>query len=280
MKIETAIKQANIILKKNQIKSSLIDCEILISKAIDKNREFVILNLKNKIRDHEYINFKRLVNERKRGKPIAYLTGKKYFWKYEFDVNENVLIPRPDTEILIDQVLKIYKNKSKINFLDIGVGSGSILLSILKEKCEFIGTGIDVSNGSLNICKQNACKFNVNKRIKLYKSDIDNFNLGKYDLIVSNPPYIKKLDLKKLNKEVRDFEPTLALDGGLDGLSEIRKIIYKAPDLIKKNGRLIIEIAFNQKEEVKKILLDNGFFVEMTIKDLAKNNRCIISKKI
>ena len=99
-------------------------------------------------------------------------------------------------------------------------------------------------------------------------------------LIVSNPPYIKKLDLKKLNKEVRDFEPTLALDGGLDGLSEIRKIIYKAPDLIKKNGRLIIEIAFNQKEEVKKILLDNGFFVEMTIKDLAKNNRCIISKKI
>ena len=280
MKIETAIKQANIILKKNQIKSSLIDCEILISKAIDKNREFVILNLKNKIRDHEYINFKRLINERKRGKPIAYLTGKKYFWKYEFDVNESVLIPRPDTEILIDQVLKIYKNKSKINFLDIGVGSGSILLSILKEKCEFIGTGIDVSNGSLNICKQNACKFNVNKRIKLYKSDIDNFNLGKYDLLVSNPPYINRFDLKNLDRNVVDFEPTLALYGGLDGLFKIKKVIEKSSKLLKKNGKLVIEIAYDQKDMVCKMLNLNNFYVNKVVRDYAKNDRCIVSTKI
>ena len=280
MKIESAIKQANNILKKNYIKSSLLDSELLISKAINKNREYIILNLDKEIEEDDYLKFKSLVVERSKGKPMAYLTGKKYFWKYEFNVEENVLIPRPDTEIIIQQVLKIYKNKNKINFLDVGVGSGAILLSILKEKKGFLGTGIDISNNCLNVCKNNAYKLGVYERIKLFKSNIDNFSNGKYDLIISNPPYIKKLDLKKLDKDVKDFEPRIALNGGLDGLSEIRKVIKKSTELIKKNGKLIIEIAFNQKKEVKKILKDNGFYIIAVIKDLAKNDRCIISKKI
>jgi len=280
MKIESAIKQANNILKKNYIKSSLLDSELLISKAINKNREYIILNLDKEIEEDDYLKFKSLVVERSKGKPMAYLTGKKYFWKYEFNVEENVLIPRPDTEIIIQQVLKIYKNKHKINFLDVGVGSGAILLSILKEKKGFLGTGIDISNNCLNVCKNNAYKLGVYERIKLFKSNIDNFSNGKYDLIISNPPYIKKLDLKKLDKDVKDFEPKIALNGGLDGLSEIRKVIKKSTELIKKNGKLIIEIAFNQKKEVKKILKDNGFYIIAVIKDLAKNDRCIISKKI
>ena len=280
MKIESAIKQANNILKKNYIKSSLLDSELLISKAINKNREYIILNLDKEIEEEDYLKFKSLVVERSKGKPMAYLTGKKYFWKYEFNVEENVLIPRPDTEIIIQQVLKIYKNKHKINFLDVGVGSGAILLSILKEKKGFLGTGIDISNNCLNVCKNNAYKLGVYERIKLFKSNIDNFSNGKYDLIISNPPYIKKLDLKKLDKDVKDFEPRIALNGGLDGLSEIRKVIKKSTELIKKNGKLIIEIAFNQKKEVKKILKDNGFYIIAVIKDLAKNDRCIISKKI
>ena len=280
MKIESAIKQANNILKKNYIKSSLLDSELLISKAINKNREYIILNLDKEIEEDDYLKFKSLVVERSKGKPMAYLTGKKYFWKYEFNVEENVLIPRPDTEIIIQQVLKIYKNKHKINFLDVGVGSGAILLSILKEKKGFLGTGIDISNNCLNVCKNNAYKLGVYERIKLFKSNIDNFSNGKYDLIISNPPYIKKLDLKKLDKDVKDFEPRIALNGGLDGLSEIRKVIKKSTELIKKNGKLIIEIAFNQKKEVKKILKDNGFYIIAVIKDLAKNDRCIISKKI
>ena len=280
MKIESAIKQANNILKKNYIKSSLLDSEILISKVINKNREYIILNLDKEIEEEDYLKFKSLVVERSKGKPMAYLTGKKYFWKYEFNVEENVLIPRPDTEIIIQQVLKIYKNKHKINFLDVGVGSGAILLSILKEKKGFLGTGIDISNNCLNVCKNNAYKLGVYERIKLFKSNIDNFSNGKYDLIISNPPYIKKLDLKKLDKDVKDFEPRIALNGGLDGLSEIRKVIKKSTELIKKNGKLIIEIAFNQKKEVKKILKDNGFYIIAVIKDLAKNDRCIISKKI
>jgi len=280
MKIDNALKKANSILKNNYIKSSLLDCELLLSKAINQNREYIILNLDQKIKEKDYYIFTKLIEERSKGKPIAYLTGKKNFWKYEFDIEENVLIPRPDTELIIQQVLKIYKNKNSINFLDVGVGSGAILLSILKEKIGFLGTGIDISNTCLNVCKKNADKLNVNKRIKLFKSNIDNFHNGKYDLIISNPPYIKKLDLKKLDRDVRDFEPKLALNGGLDGLSEIRKIILRSTELIKKNGKLILEIAFNQKHEVKKILKNNGFYITEVIKDFAKNDRCIISKKI
>ena len=280
MKIDIAIQQANVILKRNYIKSSLLDSEILISKAINKSREYIILNLHKEINKDDYLNFKKLVYERSKGKPLAYLTGKKDFWKYEFEIDQDVLIPRPDTELIIEQVLKIYKNKDKINFLDIGVGSGAILLSILKEKKGFFGTGIDISNKCINVCKKNAYKLEVYKRVKLFKSNIDNFTKGKYDLILSNPPYIKNLDLKKLDKDVKDFEPKLALNGGLDGLSEIRKIIDKSTELIKKNGKLIIEIAFNQKKEVKRILEDNGFYIIEVIKDLAKNDRCIISKKI
>ena len=280
MKIDIAIQQANVILKRNSIKSSLLDSEILISKAINKSREYIILNLHKEINKDDYLNFKKLVYERSKGKPLAYLTGKKDFWKYEFEIDQDVLIPRPDTELIIEQVLKIYKNKDKINFLDIGVGSGAILLSILKEKKGFFGTGIDISNKCINVCKKNAYKLEVYKRVKLFKSNIDNFTKGKYDLILSNPPYIKNLNLKKLDKDVKDFEPKLALNGGLDGLSEIRKIINKSTELIKKNGKLIIEIAFDQKNEVKKILKDNGFYIITVIKDLAKNDRCIISKKI
>ena len=234
MNLERAIDIANTELKKKKIKSSILDCEILMSKAINNSREFIILNLKKEIKNSNYNHFKKLVYERSKGKPIAYITGKKYFWKYEFEINENVLIPRPDTEIIIEQVLNIFKNRSGINFLDIGVGSGCILLSILKENKDFLGTGIDVSNESVKLSTINANKLGVNNRAKIIKSDVDNFNFGKYDLIISNPPYIKKLDLKYLDRDVINFEPKLALDGGLEGLSEIRKVIAKSSELIKK----------------------------------------------
>ena len=120
----------------------------------------------------------------------------------------------------------------------------------------------------------------MKNRVKLFKSDIDKFSNGKYDLILSNPPYIKKLDLKYLEKDVIKFEPKLALDGGLDGISEIRKVIKKSSELIKKGGKLILEIAFNQKKEVKQLLRNNSFYINSVIKDLAKNDRCIISTKV
>ena len=279
MKLVAAINNAYKELKKNNIKSALLDSELLISKAINKKREFVILNLEKDIDKKDYLYFKKLIFERSRGKPIAYLTGKKSFWKYQFYIDENVLIPRPDTEIIIEQVLKIYKNRNKINFLDIGVGSGCISLSILKERADFSASAIDISDSALKICNINAYKLGVKNRIKLFKSDIDNFSKGKYDLIISNPPYIKKLDLKYLDRDVVSYEPMLALDGGLDGISEIRKIINKSSELIKKSGKLILEIAFNQKKEVKQLLKNNGFYINSVIKDLGKNDRCIVSTK-
>ena len=153
-------------------------------------------------------------------------------------------------------------------------------MSILKEKKNFYGTGIDISKNSLDISKINAKKLLVDKRIKFYKSDVDKFNKGKYDLIVSNPPYIKKNDLRYLENDVIKFEPRLALDGGLDGVSVIRKVIKKSSELLKKNGKFILEIGFDQKSKVIKLLNNKGFYINSTIKDLAKNDRCIVSTKI
>ena len=280
MIIQEAIKEASLTLKKNNIKSSILDSEILMSKVLKKKREYVILNTQDRLKDKDLDYFTNLVNERKKGKPIAYLTGKKFFWKNEFKVNQNVLIPRPETELIVEEILKITKNKFQLNVLEIGIGSGCILLSILKEKKGFIGTGIDLSSECLKICKKNIIKLRVSNKIKLFKSDVDNFNYGKYDLIISNPPYIKKLDLKYLEKNVIDFEPRLALDGGLDGLSEIKKVIEKSSELIRKNGKLILEIAFDQKTKVKEILKKKGFYINGVLKDFAKRDRCIISTKI
>tara|TARA_B100000700_G_scaffold319749_1_gene415580 strand:- start:166 stop:1011 length:846 start_codon:yes stop_codon:yes gene_type:complete len=279
MKLELAIKEAFNELKKSNIKSALLDSEILISQAINKNREFVLLNSNLKITQKEYFNLQKLVYERKKGKPISYLTGQKFFWKYNFKINDHVLIPRPDTEVVVETILNAFKEKNRINFLEVGVGSGCILLSILKEKKNFRATGIDISSRAIRVCNINAYRLGVKNRVKLFKSDIDKFSKGKYDLIISNPPYIKKLDLKYLEKDIINFEPKIALDGGLDGISEIRKIIKKSSELIKKGGKLVLEIAFDQKKEVKQLLINNGFYINSVVKDYGKNDRCIISTK-
>ena len=279
MDIQSALKKGQSILIDNNIISAKLDSEILMSQAIRKNKKFIILNLHKEIKKRDLDYFDNLIQERAKSKPIAQIIKKKDFWKYEFIVNNNVLIPRPDTEILIEQALKLVKNKNRLQILDIGIGSGCILMSILKEKKNFIGTGIDISNKSLQISKVNAQKLRINNRLKLFKSNIDNFNTGKYDLVVSNPPYIKKSNLKCLEKDI-GFEPKQALDGGLDGLSEIRKVIIRSSELIKRSGHFIIEICFDQKNKVKKILRDKGFYIKKSVKDLSNHDRCIVSRKI
>ena len=181
---------------------------------------------------------------------------------------------------MIEEVLKLTKNKDNLNLLDVGIGSGCILISILKDKKNFYGTGIDISKKSLDTCRINAKNLGVINRLKLYKSDIDNFHFRKYDLIISNPPYIEKSKLKYLEKDVIGFEPKQALDGGIDGLSEISKVINRSSELIKKNGFLILEIGFDQKWKVKKILENKGFYIKKIVRDLSNNDRCIVSKKI
>ena len=278
MDIQSALKKGQSILIDNNIISAKLDSEILMSQAIRKNRKFIILNSHKEIKKKDFDYFDNLIQQRAKSKPIAQIIKKKDFWKYEFIVNNNVLIPRPDTEILIEQALKLVKNKNRLQILDIGIGSGCILMSILKEKKNFIGTGIDISNKSLQISKVNGQKLRINNRLRLFKSNIDNFNTGKYDLIVSNPPYIKKSNLKCLEKDI-SFEPKQALNGGLDGLLEIRKVINKSSELIKRSGHFIIEIGFDQKNKVKKILRDKGFYIKKTVKDLSNHDRCIVSIK-
>ena len=280
MNINLAISHGSKILKNKSIPSSQLDSEILMSKSINKDRKYILLNPNNILNKNELKIFLNFIEQRSLGKPVSYLTNKKFFWNSEFFISDDILIPRPDTEIIIENVLRLTKNKNKINILDIGVGSGCILLSILKEKVFFNGTGIDISKKCLDICEINALNLKVRSRLKLYKSNVDKFNLGKYDLIVSNPPYIDKLKLKYLERDVVKFEPKLALDGGLDGLSEIRKVIKKSSDLIKKNGKFILEIGYDQKNKVINLLKKEGFYINSIQKDLAKNDRCIVSTKL
>ena len=280
MNIYSVVKEGTKILESNFIKSAKLDSEILLAKAINKDRKYILLN-QNIIIDQKKINiFRELIHCRSNKKPIAQIINKKFFWNSEFFVTGDTLIPRPDSEIIVESVLKLFRNKKNLNVLDIGVGSGCLLLSILKERKDFYGTGIDISKKCLNISKINSLKLKVNSRLKLFKSSIDKFSLGKYDLIVSNPPYIKKYKLKYLDKDVVNFEPRIALDGGLDGLSEIRNVIKKSSELIKKGGKFILEIGYDQKNKVTDLIKKERFYIDSVEKDLANNDRCIIATKI
>tara|TARA_B100001057_G_scaffold269410_1_gene269573 strand:+ start:71 stop:913 length:843 start_codon:yes stop_codon:yes gene_type:complete len=280
MNIQLAISEGAKILKENNISTAILDAEILISNVIGKDKKYIILN-NNEILESKKLNiYKELIKERSKRKPIAYIINKKFFWKYEFFVTKDTLIPRPDSELLIEEILKFTRHKNYLNVLDIGIGSGCLLLTILKERKNFIGTGIDVSKNCLNISKINANRLKLDNRVKFYKSDVDKFELGKYDLIVSNPPYINKCNLKYLERDVAKYEPKLALCGGLDGLSEIRKVVKKSSDLIKKNGKFILEIGFNQKNKTISLLKEKGFYINRISRDLGNKDRCIVSTKI
>ena len=280
MNIYNAIKEGTKILKKNDVKFSALDSEILLAKALKKKRKYLILNLDKTLNKKNLEIYKNLINQRSNGKPVAYLTKTKDFWNSEFIIEQGTLIPRPDTEVLIEATLELFKYRDYANILDVGVGSGCIILSILNEKDRFYGTGIDVSSKSISLSKLNAKKFSLENRVKFIKTDVDNFCHGKYDLIISNPPYIKSNKIKYLEKDVRDYEPKLALDGGLDGTFKILKVIEKASTLLKSNGRLILEFGYDQKIKILSLLKKRGFYINKIIKDYAKNDRCVISTKI
>ena len=280
MNIENTLNKAARYLKQYNINNPYLDSEILLSKIINKDKKYIILNSKENLKDKYLNSFNSLIERRRKGEPVAYLVNKKEFWKNTFYVDKNVLIPRPDTELIVAQVLKTYSKDKYLQVLDIGTGSGCILLSLLAERPKFCGTGIDISKKSINVSKYNAKRLNLINRVKFYNSDVDNFKNRKYDLIVSNPPYIEISNLKYLERDVINFEPKLALDGGLDGLSEIRKVIKKSSELIKKNGKLILEIGFDQKNKVIKLLNKKGFYINKAIKDYGNNDRCLISTKI
>ena len=266
------------ILKAKKIASYKLDSEILLSNVLQKSREKLIINLNKKVDSGQIIKFNKLIHRRSLNEPIAYITKQKEFWSKKFKVSRNTLIPRPETELMIEELLKIYKkNKKSIFILDIGTGSGCILLSILDELKNARGVGVDISKKALIVAKENAKKLRLVENIRFYNKCFNKiFNL-KFDLIVSNPPYIKKISINNLDTDIKRFEPRVALDGGNDGLDVIQKVIYKSKEILKNNGRLALEIGNGQFKKVFELLKKNNFKTEKIIKDYKDNVRCLIA---
>ena len=278
MNLENTVKKASQTLKNNKIHSHELDAQIILSDIMGIKREFLITNSETNISKKVLDKYNIAIKRRIKREPIAYIIGKKEFWSQNFEVNYSTLIPRPESELLVYKLVSYFKNK-RVNILDIGSGSGCILLSLLKELHLSRGIGIDISSKAIKTAQLNSKKLNLFYRSKFKVVGIDDFNIGKYDLIVSNPPYIALKDMKNLSKDILNYEPLIALKGGLDGLDLIKKVIYKSKHLLKANGLLGIEVGINQYFKVLNILRKNGFREIHKEYDYNFNVRCIISTK-
>ena len=270
------IKFGSNLLKEKKISSFILDSEILLSKILNKTREDILINLDQKINTKNILAYKEYLQRRSDHEPIAYIIGEKEFYSKKFYVNKDTLIPRPETELLVDKILKIYHEK-KISILDIGTGSGCIIISLLSSLKNSNGIGIDISKNAILIAKKNALKYKLTKRVKFLNKSFKNVFGKKFDLIVSNPPYIDSKDIKNLSDDIKRHEPRIALDGGNDGLDLIKKVIYKSKDILKIKGMLALEIGNEQIKKVSKILIDNKFRIKHVIKDYKNNVRCVFA---
>ena len=267
-------------LKSHNIDTHILDSEILLSFILNSSRENILMNLETNIKKNKFEKFKKLLSRREKREPIAYITNKKEFWKNNFYVNSDVLIPRPETELIVEEVLKNTNIHSSKKFLEIGTGSGCLVVSIIKERPKCFATAIDISRKALNIAKFNAKMHHLINKINFVNIDIDKIQFNKYDFIISNPPYINRFDLSRLDESVKIFEPYIALEAGIDGLREITKLIIKSKKLLKKNGKLIFEIGQGQNLITKKILNKNGYFINKVIKDISSIPRVIVSTNL
>jgi release factor glutamine methyltransferase len=279
MNLDNTINKASQILKNHNIHSHELDAQIILSNIMGVKRESLITNNEINISKKIMEKYDSAIKRRIKKEPVAYIIGKKEFWSEDFMVNHGTLIPRPETELLIYKIINFFKNK-KINILDIGTGSGCILLSILKELNFSRGIGIDISAKAIQMAKVNSKNLNLFYRSKFKVIDLNKFNIGKYDLIVSNPPYIPSRDIKNLSKDITNYEPLTALNGGSDGLDLIKKVIYKSNHLLKREGLLALEIGHSQYQKVSYILGSNGYREMSKEYDFNRNVRCIIGTKV
>tara|TARA_B110000211_G_scaffold142123_1_gene162279 strand:+ start:703 stop:1539 length:837 start_codon:yes stop_codon:yes gene_type:complete len=264
-------------LKGSKVRTHQLDSEIILSSLLKKKKEQIIIDSEKKVSRSIIIKFNKLITRRSTREPMAYILKKKEFWSKSFFVNKNALIPRPETELLCDIIIKVIKKKNPY-ILDIGTGSGCILLSILSEIKKAKGVGIDISKKAIEVAKKNSSDFGLNKRANFFTRSLDETYNYKFDLVVSNPPYIKTNDIKNLSDDVRKFEPKIALDGGKDGLDVIKKVIYKSKTILKKLGLLALEIGHGQHYNVSQILKEQGFREEYLVKDYQNNIRCILAR--
>lgn len=277
MNISNLLANGSKILKSNNIKTHVLDSELILSDILKLQKEKLIINSDHTVSEKVINNFNKLILRRTKKEPIAYILNKREFWSKDFFVNQNTLIPRPETELLCEQLIKIFKGKS-INFLDIGTGTGCILLTILSEISEAKGIGLDISKKAIDVARRNSKNLNLTSRAKFFTRSLEEIYGYKFDLVVSNPPYIKSIDLKNLQEDVRKFEPKIALDGGKEGLDVIKKVIYKSKTILKKLGLLALEIGHGQHYKVSQILKKQGFKEELLIRDYRNNVRCIVAR--
>lgn len=255
-----------------------LDVETLLQKALGVDRLYILLNLDKDLSEDEEKTFNKFIEERLNNRPIAYIVGNREFMGLDFYVQEGVLIPRPDTEVLVEEVIEIAKDKGQIEILDIGAGSGAITVSLAKYLENAKLTSVDISEIALEIAKKNAISNNVEDRINFVKSDLfSSLNKNqKFDIIVSNPPYIKREVIDTLDKQVKDFEPYNALEGGIDGLDFYRAITTQAKDYLKEGGVLAYEVGHDQSEDVSKLMEMDGYTNIYTRKDLQQIDRVVI----
>ena len=263
------------ILKNGNVKTHRIDSEILLSHVLKISREKLLIT-ENSVSPKKTLKFKSLISRRLKSEPIAYILQTKEFSSKDFIIKPTSLIPRPETELLIDPIVKFFKNKN-LFFLDVGVGTGCIISSILMELKNSSGVGLDISAVAISNTLINLRRQKLENRARLFNKSINNFNNYMFDLVISNPPYINRRDIKRLSDDIKKFEPRIALDGGNDGLDVIKKVIYKSKYILKLNGTLALEIGTGQYSSVTQILKQNGFREFKKIKDYKDNVRCIFS---
>lgn len=279
MKVEELLKEGKQILINNKIEDANIIARILLEHILKIQRQELIKKLEEEVEKEEKQEYEKEIQNIIQGMPLQYITNKQEFMKLSFYVDENVLIPQPDTEILVEEVLSISNKESKNKILDICTGSGCIGISLAYYLQNAKITMSDISKKAIEIAEKNAKNNGIIEKVEIIESDLFKNIKEQFDIIVTNPPYIETKTISSLAKEVQK-EPKLALDGGEDGLLFYRKIIEEAPNFLKNNGYLCMEIGYNQKEKVIELAKQKGIFVKIEAKkDLAGNDRIIICKK-
>lgn len=270
-----------------KVETPLLDSQLLLAKATGLTRIKVTVEFDREVQPEEEEKYISYISDRKKGRPIAYILKVQEFMGLDFYVEEGVLIPRPDTEILVEECISYLKKIGKSKFIDIGTGSGAITVSLAKLLDDTEGTSLDISEKALEIGKKNAKLQEVDQKILFLKSDVfsaiekDESYVELIDLVVSNPPYIPKEVIEGLQVEVRDFEPRLALDGGIDGLDFYRKIVREGIKFLKKGGLMAFEVGHDQAEEVKNLMEVSSVFSDIKIiKDLSGISRVVTGIKI
>ena len=268
------------ILYSNGDSISVFEKKLLLSHVLGLSNEKLNLTQSEKVSEKDIKNFEQLINRRKNSEPIAYLTNKKSFWKNDFYVDQSVLIPRSDSELLIESVIEYFPDLTKTyNFLDLGSGSGCLIISLLNEYLLSSGIGVEIDNEAIKVSEKNK-KFLLNKdRLKFLERDFSNFDTSSFDIIISNPPYIPFEEKKDIMKEVRNYEPSKALFADEKGLYFYRKIIENLSKHLKRKQFLFLEVGINQPDGVVKILKNNNFNIVSIKKDISNIPRCIIAER-